>query len=274
VVVELLARGHEVHGIDSAPLHPDLVDLVAAGLRFTRLDLCDYGEAVEAVAGQDAVVHLAAIPAPGLSSPSHTLTLNTVTTQNVFLAATQAGLSRVVWASSETTLGLDFGDIPPRYFPVDEDHYPHPTTTYALSKVLGEVAAEHLASWSGIPFIGLRLSNVMPPDRYERDFPFDSDPASRMFNAFSYIDSRDAALAVTLALTAEVTGARSYVIASPDTVMETPTAELVERYFPGVPVRGELQGNCSLFSIERARRELGFEPRHSWRTSLPAGQPG
>jgi nucleoside-diphosphate-sugar epimerase len=88
---------------------------------------------------------------------------------NVFHAAASCGLSRVVWASSETTLGLPFTEtngLPPRYAPVDEDHYPVPTTTYALSKVASEKIAGHIAQWSGIPFVALRFSNIMDPDDY------------------------------------------------------------------------------------------------------------
>jgi len=110
----------------------------------------------------DAVVHLANIPAPGLRTPALTLSANTTMNSNVFLAAATLGLQRVVWASSETTLGLPF-DVPPRYAPVDEEHYPYPTSTYALSKVVSETMAEHIAEWSGIPFVALRFSNISVP---------------------------------------------------------------------------------------------------------------
>ena len=76
----------------------------------------------------------------------------------------------MVWASSETTLGLPF-DVPPRYAPVDEDHYPLPTTTYALSKVATETIAGHFAEWSGIPFVALRFSNIWRPEDYH-EFPW------------------------------------------------------------------------------------------------------
>ncbi len=60
--------------------------------------------------------------------------------------------------------------VPPRYAPVDEEHYPLPTSTYALSKVASETIAGHIAEWSGIPFVGLRLSNIMAPEDYQ-EFP-------------------------------------------------------------------------------------------------------
>ena len=51
--------------------------------------------------------------------------------------------------------------------------------------------------------------------------------------------------------------------------MERPTADLLKEVFPGVPVRGEVSGTSSLFSSEAARRDLGWEPRHSWRDLVP-----
>src|SRR5207248_10709701 len=132
-------------------------------------DLTDYGQAVEVLAGADSVIHLANIPAPDRYTPAITFNQNVTMNHAVFSAALRVGLNRVVWASSETTLGLPF-DVPPRYAPVDEDHYPVPTTTYALSKVASETIAGHIAEWSGIPFIALRFSNILGPADYQ-EFP-------------------------------------------------------------------------------------------------------
>lgn len=250
------------HGFDVVAT--DLVSRPASlpAVRYLRADLTDYGDTVDVLTGVDAVVHLANIPAPGLFTPARTFTANTAMNSNVFLAAAALGLDRVVWASSETTLGLDFA-VPPRYAPLDEDHYPYPTTTYSLSKVVGETLAEHIAGWSGIPFVALRLSNVI---RDYAAFPsFWDDPARRRWNLWSYIDVRDAAQAARLALTADVTGATSYLIAAADTVMRTPSAQLLAAEFPTTTVTRELGEFETLMSIDRARRVLGFEPRHSWR---------
>ncbi|MEX0667344.1 MAG: NAD(P)-dependent oxidoreductase, partial [Acidimicrobiia bacterium] len=150
-VDELAASGFDVLAVDLVP--------AALNVAFLRADLCDYGQTVEILSQVDAVVHLANIPAPGIHTPAVTFMRNTEMNANVFLGAAQVGLQRVVWASSETTLGLPF-DTPPRYVPIDEGHYPYPTTTYALSKVVGETLAAHVSEWSGIPFVGLRLSNI------------------------------------------------------------------------------------------------------------------
>jgi nucleoside-diphosphate-sugar epimerase len=258
-VAELLAHGHEVRATDLVAAPADL------GAPLLRADLTDYGQVVEVLHGMDAVVHLANIPAPELRTPAVTFTANTAMNSNVFLGAAQVGLGRVVWASSETTLGLPF-DTPPRYAPVDEDHYPLPTTTYALSKVVGETLAGHVSEWSGIPFVALRFSNIFQPEEYALlpalAWP---DPAARRWNLWGYIDVRDAAAACRRSLGAPVTGARAYIIAAADTAMPRPSAELLQDQFPGVPLTRDVGEFGTLLAIDRARGELAWAPRHSWR---------
>jgi nucleoside-diphosphate-sugar epimerase len=272
VVADLTEHGHQVTGTDLVPVRSDV-----APAAFLRADLTDYGQAVEVLAGVDAVVHLANIPAPGLRTPSETFNQNIVMNFNVFQAASQAGVGRMVWASSETTLGLPF-DVPPRYAPVDEDHYPVPTSTYALSKVASETIATEIAQWSGIPFIALRFSNILGPADYESFPSFWQDPARRKWNLWGYIDERDAAMACRLALEADSRAlaghSASFIIAAADTVMTQPSAELMRQVFPEVPLRGLITGNTTLLSIERARQMLGFQPQHSWRDHLRADARG
>jgi nucleoside-diphosphate-sugar epimerase len=267
VVADLLDHGHQVVSADLVRPEADLGDALVL-----RADLTEYGQAVEVLQGADAVVHLANIPAPGLHTPAVTFNQNMTMNFNVFRAATQLGLARVVWASSETTLGLPF-DVPPRYAPVDEEHYPVPTSTYALSKVASETIAGHFAQWSGIPFIALRFSNILGPRDYQEFPSFWDDPALRKWNLWGYIDERDAAMACRLSLDADITGSASFIIAAADTVMTRPSAELMQEVFPGVPLTRDVPRNSTLLSAERASQVLGFVPQHSWRSHLPAGHP-
>ena len=243
-----------------------------------RADLTDYGQATEVLRGADAAVHLANIPAPGLATPAVTFNANVSMNFNVFHAAAALGLQTVVWASSETTLGLPFGGgpeqipgaagQPPRYAPVDEDHFPVPTTTYALSKVASETVAEHISQWSGIPFTGLRISNIMDPDEY-RHFPsFWPDPHLRKWNLWGYVDVRDVAAACRLGLEADLAGSANVIIAAADTVMNRPSRDVLAEVFPGVPLTREIGEFGTLLAIDRAKRVLGYEPRHSWRDHL------
>ena len=263
VVADLREHGYDVLATDAVVSGEDRDE------GMLRADLTDYGQAVEALsqAGAEAVVHLANIPAPGLSTPAVTFNSNITMNFNVFQAAAALKLDRVVWASSETTLGLPF-DTPPRYAPVDEDHYPVPTSTYALSKVASETVAGHIAQWSGLPFIALRFSNIMAPEDYQRFAEFQDDPHARKWNLWGYIDQRDVALSCRLALEADsgaVTGSPAFIIAAADTVMNRPSAELLAEVFPGVRLTRDVGESGTLLAIDRAREVLGFHPEHSWR---------
>jgi nucleoside-diphosphate-sugar epimerase len=274
VVRELREHGYDVAATDVVVSRDDL----ATGM--LRADLTDYGQAVEVLRGTEAVVHLANIPAPGIATPSVTFNANMAMNFNVFHAAASLRLSRVVWASSETTLGLPFGGAregdpsletdgpPPRYAPVDEDHFPVPTMTYALSKVASETVADHIARWSGIPFVALRFSNIMLPDDYQEFPSFWADPHVRKWNVWGYVDARDVAAACRLALEAPaeaVAGSPAFVIAAADTVMNRPSSELLAEVFPDTPLTREVGESGTLLAIDRAREVLGYEPRHSWR---------
>ena len=263
VVADLREHGYDVLATDAVVSGEDRDE------GMLRADLTDYGQAVEALsqAGAEAVVHLANIPAPGLSTPAVTFNSNITMNFNVFQAAAALKLDRVVWASSETTLGLPF-DTPPRYAPVDEDHYPVPTSTYALSKVASETVAGHIAQWSGLPFIALRFSNIMAPEDYQWFAEFQDDPHARKWNLWGYIDQRDVALSCRLALEADagtVTGNPAFIIAAADTVMNRPSAELLAEVFPGVRLTRDVGESGTLLAIDRAREVLGFHPEHSWR---------
>jgi nucleoside-diphosphate-sugar epimerase len=280
VVRELLEHGYEVAATDIAATRDDLEAVGAL-----RADLTDYGQALEALKGAGAVVHLANIPAPGIWTPAVTFNANMTMNFNVFHAAASLGLSRVVWASSETTLGLFFGmgpgELPfveaeglaPRYAPVDEDHYPVPTATYALSKVASETIAGHIARWSGIPFVALRFSNIMVPGDYQEFPSVWPDPQARKWNLWGYVDVRDVAAACRLALEAPaeaVADSPAFIIAAADTVMNRPSAALLAEVFPGVPLTREVREFGTLLAIDSARKVLGYEPRHSWRDHLSA----
>ena len=192
-----------------------------------------------------------------------------MSTYNVFAAAVQSGVGRVVWASSETVLGLPF-DRPPAFAPIDESHPPRPETSYALSKLVGETMADQLARRSGIPFLGLRISNIMEPDDYAAFQTWQDDPAVRRWNLWGYVDARDVAQAVRLGLEADIGGAEVCIVAAADTCMTADSADLVRREFPDVPLTREVAGRETLLAIDRARQLLGYEPAVSWQSPPPA----
>lgn len=262
VLRELRDAGHDVVGLDVVG---------ARGPGFLQVDLTDYGQVVDALTGVhgdsggfDAVVHLAAIPAPGIRSDIATFRNNMLTTFDVFWAAVGLGIRRIVYASSETVLGLPF-DVPPPYIPVDEEYPARPESAYSLVKHLEEQMGIELVRWHpDVAITALRFSNVMVPEDYPEFPSYDADARRRKWNLWGYIDARDGAQAIEKALDA-APGFDRFIIAAADTVMTRPNAELVAEVFPDVPLKGDLGVNDTLLSIDRARRVLGFDPQHSWR---------
>ena len=245
-------------------------------MRFARADVTDFGEAMAAFSMIDervekvtGIVHLAAIAAPGLAANHVTFATNTISTYNVFEAARQLGIRNVVWASSETVYGVPYPKGP-AYLPVDED-IQRPETAYSLSKMLGEEMAKQFARWEPkMKIVGLRFSNVQEPHDYARFPEFDRDPKSRHFNLWTYIDARDGAEAVRLALESKLKGAHVFGIANADSVMSRTNDEIVDKVFPKTKRKRPLKENESLISIERARKELGYRPKHAWRKQVEA----
>jgi nucleoside-diphosphate-sugar epimerase len=263
VVADLAGHGFDVLNVDvMASMHPDEPTRV--------VDLTDLGQTIESLRDADAVVHLAAIPAPNIVPPGETFRINMMSTYNVFSAAEILGLEKVVWASSETLIGIPFEREKPRYAPIDEDHPRLPEFHYALSKLAGEVIAEQFNRWSGIPFVGLRISNIMEIADYERFPGFWDDPTIRAWNLWGYVDARDVAQAARLALTSDTKGAEAFLVAAADTCMTAPSAELMDRVYPDVPITGDVAGHKTLLAIDKARKVLGYEPQHSWRDHLTA----
>ena len=264
-IQDLLAHHYEVASVD-------LVRPADSNLPFSRVDLTDFGQTVAALSGIDervrkvtAVVHLAAIPAPGLATNAVTFATNTISTYNVFEAARQLGIKNVVWASSETVLGLPF-ETPPPYVPIDEEYPGRPESAYSLSKLVGEEMAKQFCRWDPeLKIIGLRFSNIMEPEDYTRFPGFQDDARKRKWNCWGYIDARDAAQAIRLALESKIKGAEVFIIANADSVMERDNQGLLKEVFPDVPHKRSFGPNETLLSIEKARAVLGYKPSHSWR---------
>lgn len=269
-VRHLKAAGWDVINADVAPspANPDVP--------FMSVDFEDLGATMEALAGMDwdhtrrvdAVVHLAAIPMPGKLPSGDVFRINTLATYNVFESCRRLGIRNIVWASSETLLGIPYAELPP-YFPVDEDYPARPETAYSLSKFLGEQMAEQFCRWDrDLKIIGLRFSNVMEPEEYAAFPAFEQDPGSRRFNLWSYIDARDGAEAIRRALEHPAPGADVFVIANADGVMSRPNAELIAEFYPGAVMKRPVGDHETLLAIDKARRVLGFEPQFSWREEV------
>jgi len=242
---------------------------------FRKVDLTHYGDTFAALTGCDAVVHLAAQAEPDFDhfTGAERFHNNTLSTFNVFQAAAELGMERVVWGSSETVLGFPFDRVAPTLLPTDDERPPVPENAYAMAKVVCEDLARHMNRRYSIPFVGLRFSNIHydnpeHPTRYELIPGYWKDPKSRMFNLWGYVDVRDVAQAVQKALESSISTAEVFTIAAADTIMRQTNAELVMAVFPDCKLKQGTSDHETLIGISKAREMLGYDPQYSWRRVL------
>ena len=263
VVDDLLAHDYEVVGADRrSPLQP------RPGARFVETELGDVGQVAAAMSGAQGVIHLGAIPGPNRHAGEVVFGNNTRATFAVLEAARLLGVRKAVIASSISALGPSFSPEPttPLYAPVDEDHPLLGADPYALSKEVGERTAAMFHRRAGMSVAALRYTYIGRPDEAaESAARIQRDPAAGIRTLWSYVDIRDAATATRLALEADGLTFEVFNVAAADTLSDIPTEKLLREYAPSVEVRKPLPGHASAYSIEKARRVMGYEPAHSWR---------
>src|SRR5215216_6897730 len=239
------------------------VDLVASDgpAPFQRADVDDLGQVYGCLRGAEAVVHFAAIPRPTFDVPEVVFRTNVMSVFNVLEAASTLGINRVVYASSVSVRGFPFFEQPiaPVYVPIDEAHPLLPQDAYALSKRVGEELADGFARRGRLSVISLRFPWIHTPRTFaEQVQPLWADPAAGASNLWSYIDTRDVAEAVRLALTTKIVGHEACFVAAEDSFMPIPSRLLVADYYPTTIIREALTDHVSLLSSARAEALLGF----------------
>ncbi|MCL6602737.1 MAG: NAD(P)-dependent oxidoreductase [Paenibacillus sp.] len=261
VVRHFIEQGYEVVNVDTHKPADSIGHTLIA-------DLNNLGEVYGVLAGADAVVHLAAIPAAHIKTNEVTFQNNVMSTYNILEAAAGLGIRKAVIASSESSYGIVFAvnRFGPEYVPVDEEHPQLPQDSYGLSKVVNELTADMFHRRTGMQIVSLRIGNVIDPSAYEKFPSFIHDPAQRDRILWSYIDTRDVAEACRLAIEAEDLGAVQLNIAADDTSMAVSSRALLEARFPEVTeFRQPLTGHETLLSNEKAKRLLNWQPKHAWR---------
>ena len=229
-------------------------------------DAADPGAVRRALADVDAVVHLAALPSPHEGTPLEVFGGNTRATFVVLEEAGQAGVRRVVFASSYSLVGLPWSATVrhPAYLPIDEALPLQIEDAYGLSKLVDETVAQMMARRHGLAAVGLRFPLVTNERRAaDRLAETLADPIAGAPDLWSYLDVRDAAQACWLAITVPLTGCHAVFLAAPQTLAPYPTAELVAAYHPTSEIRRELASREVPIDTGAARRLLGFEPRYS-----------
>ncbi len=278
-VAYLRDQGHRVLNVDLVALELDGVDnrhadITDAGQMFDVMSSYAGLDELEAGTGVplfDAVVHFAAVPRILLKSDNECFRVNTLGTYNVIDAALKFGVRKIIFASSETTYGVCFADgtRKPDYLPLDENHPTVPEDSYAMSKVVNEATAQCFQRRSGADIYGLRINNVMEPKDYAALFPaFMQDPALRLRNIFAYIDARDLGHMVERCLQVDGLGFEIFNAANDTHSVDLTTAELIDRFYPDVPLTRDMGADETFYSNAKAKQMLGFAPQYDWRTIL------
>ena len=262
VVDHFLASGYDVLSVD---LNEPKVKKCA----HWTVDLNDLGQVYGMLEGADAVIHLAAIPRPGLAPNAQTYQNNVMGSYNIMEACGQLGIKKVVIASSECSYGLCFAneDLIVDYVPVDEQHRPMAEDCYGIGKVVAEVTAEGMHRRYGTQIVSMRIGNIIAPEMYQQKFPkFINEAYPRMRNLWNYIDARDIATACRLAIEVDGLGAEVMNIGADDTCQNIKSIDLVKAEFPTVTdIRGDLDEYQPIYCNKKAKAMLGWQPVHFWR---------
>lgn len=271
VIRELVEHGHAVVNVDRAPLRVADDAEGAQAMRaaqYFNVNLHQVRSISSVMDGCDAVVHLAAFPSPGHRPPEETFIHNTQATFCVLQAAADLGIQRAVIASSVSAIGMAYARhlFAPLYAPVDETHPFLGQDPYALSKEVDESTAAMFHRQTGMSVAAMRFHWVaMPGEAAKMVERIRDNIEEHKYNLWGYVDARDVAQACRLALEVERLGFEAFNVLAADTLREEPTEELLRTHLPQVEIRQPMPGNTTAWSIDKARRMLGYAPQYRWR---------
>jgi UDP-glucose 4-epimerase len=234
---------------------------------FVDASITDYDAMRAAFAGKDAVVHLAAIPNPREAAAGVTFNTNVQGAWTVLQAAEDAGVRRVVVASSDSVFGFSFNppDWPPQFLPVDETHPVRPTEFYSLSKKVTEAIAESYAARKELEVLAIRPSHIVFPRGYPEIGKRGADVQNYHF--WSWVAPEDVAQAFDLALNMKAyRGYDVFTIAAAEGMNTRPTLEMAQERWSDMPAvrRPEIYRDnptAGVLDITKAREKLGYEPK-------------
>lgn len=251
LIPAVLAAGHEVVAIDRSVPGPP-----AAGVAGRAADVTDYPDLDRAVAGCDALVHLAAYTNPA-AQPEPLVHHNNVTASyNALRAAQTHGITRVCLASSVNAIGGVYSTEPRYdYFPVDEQHPCYPEDAYSLSKLIAEEQAAAFARrMPGLSVGCLRLHALRERAEMAGRLPHRSDAGRK--DLWGYTPLAMAIRACLATIGTDLGGCEVFNVVAADTYSPEPSRALAGRFYPQVPIRGEFRGPCSFYDSAKAEKVL------------------
>jgi nucleoside-diphosphate-sugar epimerase len=268
VIGELQQHGHTVTVFDQIPLsRPDVRALVG------QLTLWDDVRA--AVEGQDAIIHLAAVPDPTPTNAADIAETNIKGTFHMYEAAAQLGVGRVAVASSICAYGVLYWKEPrpPDFVPLDESHPSVPDDAYGVSKLVNEQMGRGYHLRYGTQVVCLRLSPVCFPNVdgfVKRYLDRVRKPELHADRYWAYVLAADVAQAFRLAVERSDLGFQVLNIGADDVLSEETTLALLQRFYPGTRAIRDAtlyfeHPHAAVIDNRRARSVLGWAPHGCWR---------
>ncbi|MFA6457463.1 MAG: NAD(P)-dependent oxidoreductase [Bacteroidota bacterium] len=262
IVDELMNRHHSVGIVDLVP--PKRKDV-----RFHHIDMLQLSDIEDAMAGYDAVIHTAGIPHPLNDPPEKVFLVNVNGTFNVLEAAARNGIKKVVFTSSESTLGFAFMKhrMIPEYIPIDEHHPLRPQDPYGLSKVIGEQICRSYSLQYGMRTVCLREPWIWVPEEEQRKFYQQLINEYRNWhkNLWTYVHVYDVARAHRLAVETDLEQLHEiFFITAAKNWTGRDSKELLREFYPDIAsIHDTFRGASALISHDKAKRLLGYVPEFS-----------
>jgi nucleoside-diphosphate-sugar epimerase len=216
--------------------------------------------------GSEAVVHLANHPRIPLAGDSQRIfNENVAMNMNVFQAAQEVGIRRIVFSSSiqafayvNRSLDKLPGPVFP-YLPLDGRAPANPHNPYGLSKAVSEVMLDYFAREAGMSCVAIRFPTILPPTP---EVPHWVRARGLSFTeALTYLDVRDAAALIGACLKADLPGFRVYFPAARDAHHPKPTPEIIREFYPNVPLTKPVDEIDFLVDIAAIERDTGWSPK-------------
>lgn len=271
-VVEDLENHCSLTVLDMKPSNSEKAEFVSASVM-------DYDALVQAFKGQDAVVHLAAIPNPRTAPADVTFNTNVQGTWNVMQAAEEAGVKRVVVASSDASLGLHYNPpgYQPQYLPMDESHPLRPIDFYSLSKEVTESICRSYANRGTVEVLAIRPTHIVFPPEYPELKDRGEDVQN--YHLWTYVSPQDVAQGFRLALESKVLPFQAFYISAATGLNTRPTLEMLEERYgtlPKISNPSYFENNpvAPVLDITRAVEVLGFQPTSDWRAMMATPDTG
>lgn len=272
VVRQFVDAGHEVVGGDRATVDGALPE----GVLLVELDMLDLGQVAQAMRDCDALVHLAAIPAPYGRPDDVVFRNNVLATFNALQGASLAGIRSVALASSGSIYGTAWAPDYVAYAtaPVTEDTELANHDVYGLGKEVDEHTARMFCRRDGMSIACLRFHWIAQPDEQRSAAKSLAEPDADLLGSgrglWGYVDVRDAASACVQAVTTAMErpfGFAALNITAADTLSAVPTEELIRSHSPSTQLLSTIEGTATAFDLTAAEQVIGWRPRYSWRDS-------